>query len=91
MAPVSYQHRVPCFVPVGTAGTMNKQRTGNTVRILERVMTVVPSISVLSRFEVICESLISSNGTLRDTVDSVSWVGIELANAVPMNRGSIIW
>ena len=54
-------------------------------------MTVVPRMTVLSRLEVVCVSVISSNRTLRNTVNSISFVGMELTNAMPMDCGSVIW
>ena len=74
VAPIAYEYRVPCFVPIGTCGTMNEQWTSNTVWILKRVMTVVPGMAVLGCLEVVCVSVISSNRTLRDAIDSVRCV-----------------
>lgn len=91
MAPVAYKYRGPRFVPVGTGGTVNEQRSSNAIRILERVMTVVPGMAVLSCLEVICVGLISSNRTLRNAVDSVSFICLELTNAMPMDCGSVVW
>ena len=70
---------------------MDKQRTSDPIRILERVMAVIPTMTVLSRLEVVCVSIVSSNGTLRDTVDPISFVRMELTNAMPMNCGPIVW
>ena len=90
MAPVAYKYRLPLFVPVGTSGTVNNQRASDAIRILERVVTVVPSMTVLSRFEVVCVSTVSSNWTLGNTVNSVSLVCMKLTNAMPMNCGSVV-
>lgn len=70
---------------------MNKHRTSDAIRILERVMTVIPGMTILSRLEVVCVGLISSNGTLRNTVDSVRFVCLKLTNAMPVNCGSVVW
>lgn len=53
-------------------------------------MAVIPGVTVLSRFEVVCVSVIGSNGALRNTIDSISFVCIVLTNAVPMDRGSVV-
>lgn len=70
---------------------MNKQRTSDAIRVLERVMTVVPGMTVLSCLEVVCVCVTSSYGTLRNTVDPIGFVCVELANAMPMDCGSIVW
>lgn len=70
---------------------MNEQRTSDAIWILERVMTVVPGVTVLSRLEIVCISVIGSNGTLRNTVDSISFVCVKLTNAMPMDCSSVVW
>ena len=54
-------------------------------------MTVVPGVTVLSRLESVCISVIGSNWTLRDAVDSISFVCVKLTNAMPMDCSSVIW
>ena len=70
---------------------MNEQGTSDAIRILERVMTMVPGMPILSCFESVCIGVILCNRTLRHTVDSISFIWIKLTNAMPMNRGSIVW
>ena len=53
-------------------------------------MTVIPGMSILSGFKIICVSLVCGNWTLRHTVDSISFVRMKLTNAMPMDRGSIV-
>lgn len=53
-------------------------------------MAVIPSMAVLSRLEVVRVSIVCSNGTLRDTVDPISLVGMELTNAMPVDGSPII-
>ena len=53
-------------------------------------MTVVPAMTVLSRLEVVCESIISSNGTLGNTVDTIGCVCMKLSKAMPMDCGSVL-
>ena len=69
---------------------MNEQRTSNAVRILERVVTMVPGMTVLSRLEVVCEGLLRRNRTLRNTVDAVRCICMELTDAVPMDCASVV-
>ncbi len=90
VAPVTHQYRIQCFIPVSTVGTVNEQRASEAIWILERVVAVIPGMSVLSRLEVVCVGLTRGNWTLRHAVDSISFVCIELTNAMPMDRGSII-
>ena len=91
MVPVTHKNRVQCFIPIGTRGSMDKHRTSDAVRVLERVMTVVPGMTVLGRLEVVGESVIGSYGTLRNTVDPIICVCMELAYAMPMDSSSIVW
>ena len=70
---------------------MNEQRANDAIWVLERIMTVVPGMSILSRFEIVCVSFIRSNWTLRHSIDSISFVCMKLTNAMPMDRGSIVW
>ena len=91
MTPVAYQYGIPRLVPVGAGGTMDQQRTSDPVRILERIVTMVPGVAVLGGLESVSVRVVSGNGTLRDAVDSVRLVGMELTNAVPMDCGSVVW
>ena len=70
---------------------MNEQGASDAIGILEGVMTMVPGMPVLSRFEVVCVSISHRNRTLRHTIDSISFVCVKLTNAMPMNGGSIVW
>lgn len=54
-------------------------------------MAVIPTMTVLSRLEVVRVSIVSSNGTLRNTVDPISFVCMELTNAVPMDGSPIVF
>ena len=91
MAPIIDQYGFPCFIPISAGWTVNEQGASDAIGILEGVMTMVPGMPVLSRFEVVRVSIIQRNRTLRHTVDSISFVCIKLTNAMPMNRGSIVW
>ena len=91
MVPVTYKNRVPCFIIIGTRWPMNKQGTSNAVRVLERVMTVVPSSTVLGRLEVVGESVVGRYGTLRNTVDPIICICMELTDAMPVDSSSVVW
>ena len=91
MVPVTHKNRVPCFIPVGTRRPMDKQGTGNAVRVLERVMTVVPGMTVLGRLEFVGESVIGSYGTLRNPVDSIICICMKLTYAMPVDSSSVVW
>ena len=91
MVPVTNKDRVPCFIPVGTGRPMDKQRTSNAIRILERVMTVVPGMTVLGRLEIVGESVIGSYGALRNTVDPIIRVCMKLTDTMPVDSSSIVW
>ena len=69
---------------------MNEQGTSDAIRILERVMTMVPSIPILSCFESVCIGIILCNWTLCHTVDSIGFVCMKLTNTMSMDRGSIV-
>ena len=49
----------------------------------------IPGVAILHSFEVVRVSLVRSDGTLSHTIDSISLVGMELANAVPMDGSPI--
>ena len=91
MIPVTHKDGVPCFIPIGTRGSMDKQWTSNAVRILERVMTVVPGMTVLGRLEFVGESVIGSYGTLRNPVDSIICICMKLTYAMPVDSSSVVW
>lgn len=90
MAPIVYQYRVPCFVPISTGGAMNKQRTCDSIRVLERVVAVIPRMTVLHCLKVVCVGIVRSNGTLRNTVDPISFIRMKLTNAMPMDGSPIV-
>lgn len=69
---------------------MNKQRTSDSIRVLKRVVAVIPSMAVLNCLEVVCVSIVRSNGTLRNTVDPISFIGMKLTDAMPMDGGPIV-
>lgn len=52
-------------------------------------MTVVPSMSILQGLPLIGEAITLSNWTLRDTIDTVHLISIELTNSVPVYRSSV--
>ena len=91
MAPIIDQYGFPCFIPVSAGWTMNEQGASDAIWILEGVMTMVPGMPVLSRFEFVGVSIILRNRTLRHTVDSISFICMKLTNPMPMNRGSVVW
>ena len=91
MVPVTYKNRVPCFIIVGTRRPMNKQGTSDAVRVLERVMTVVPGSAVLGRLEFVGESVVGSYGTLRNTVDPIICICMKLTYAMPVDSSSVVW
>ena len=91
MVPVTHKNRVPRFIPVGTRGSMDKQGTSNAVRVLERVMAVVPGMTVLGRLELVGESVVGRYGTLRNTVDSIICICMKLTYAMPVDCSSIVW
>ena len=70
---------------------MNEQGTSNAVRVLERVMTVVPGMTVLGRLEFVGESVVGSYGTLSNTVDPIICICVELTYAMPVDSGSVVW
>ena len=49
----------------------------------------IPGVAILSSFEVVRVSLVRSDGTLSHAIDTISFVGMELANAVPMDGSPI--
>ena len=69
---------------------MNKQRTSDSIRVLERVVAVIPCMTVLNCLEVVCVSIVRSNGALRNTVDPVSFVCVELTNTMPMDGSPVV-
>ena len=69
---------------------MNKERTSDSIRVLERVVAVIPCMTVLNCLEVVCVSIVRSNGTLRNTVDPISFVRMKLTNAMPMDGSPIV-
>ena len=90
MVPVTNKNRVPCFIIVSARRPMNEQGTSNAVRVLERVMTVVPGMTVLGRLEIVRESLVGRYGTLRNPVDSVICIRMKLTYAMPVDSSSIV-
>ena len=90
MTPVADEDWIPCLVPISTRRTVDEYRAGDPVRVLEGVVTVVPGMTVLSRLEVVCKSVFSSNGTLRNTVDPIRCVCMKLSEAMPVDCGSVV-
>lgn len=53
-------------------------------------MAVIPSVAVLGRVESVRVLFIVGDGTLCDAVDAIHFVGSQLADSVPVNRGSVV-
>ena len=49
----------------------------------------IPGVAILRSFEIVRVSLVRSDGTLSHAIDTISLVGMELANAVPMDGSPI--
>jgi len=60
------------------------------VTYLERVVAVIPSVSVLGRGEIVCEGILWRDRALRDPVYAIHLVRAKLPDAVPMDRCPIV-
>ena len=68
---------------------MNEQATCCTIRILERIVTVIPGMTILGGSETVGVCLICGDGALGHAIDSISLISVELTDTVPMDGGSI--
>ena len=63
---------------------------GKTLRVLQRVVTVVPRASILSNVEPVCILMIWRYRALRHSVYSIHLHSMKLSDTMPMNCGPII-
>ena len=89
MVPITDQDWVPRFIPICTAGAMNDHRPSHAIRILQRVVTVVPAVAILQSLEIVGITATGSNGALCHAIHTIGLVGVELSEAMPMNCGAI--
>lgn len=66
MEPVCNDDGSPFFIPVGTVRAVNKERSCNTIGVLRAVVTMVPSMTVLGKFELVLEGITFSSWALSD-------------------------
>lgn len=61
-----------------------------SVRILSRVMAVIPRCPILRHFELVCKLVTRCDGALRYCVDTIILKGIQHSHSVPVDRGPIV-
>lgn len=69
---------------------LGSRHLGTYICILKRIVTVIPSRSILGSTPPIRETISLSNGTLCHTIDTVHLVGVELSNTMPVHCGTIL-
>jgi len=89
VAPITYENRVPSLIPIATAGAMNEQRTGRAIRVLERIVAMIPGMSILGSSEVVCVSLTSGDRALRYAIYSIGLIRVELTDTVPVDGAPV--
>ena len=89
MNPITDQYWIPRLVPISTGWPMYKQRPSNPIRILQRIMTMIPAVAVLQSFEIVGVCVTCSNGALCHAVHTISFIGMKLANTMPVDCAAI--
>lgn len=72
-------------VPVCACWSIDENRANDTIRILQREMTVIPSMAVTCRSERIGKGLAGSDRTLGDSWNTIVGVVVLLMDSVPVD------
>lgn len=60
-----------------------------SIRILRRVVTMVPRCPILRRFELVCKMIIWCDRALRYCVNTIILKRIKQSHSMPVNRGTV--
>ena len=85
---VRKHHRSEIYIVVPVFGAINNDWPNNAVRILGRIMSMIPCRSVKFGFERVCKTLSGSNRALCKARNAVHPLAVVLQETVPMNRSA---
>lgn len=90
VVPVRDRERTHVLVVVGSGGTLDNNRTDDTVTVLAREVRVVPGRTVLGGLEGVGLLLAWCDGALGDTGHTVLSVLVVLAETVPVDGRAVV-
>lgn len=88
--PVRQHHRAKIDVVVGVLGAIDDDRAKHTIRVLRRVVRVVPRGSVQLGLELVRVALARGNRALVNTRDTILPRGSRLQETVPVKSGALL-
>lgn len=91
MAPVTKQEWVQSDIKVCRRRSVKRDWSSKTIRILKRVMTVIPRSAILRDVEFVGIGIVGRNGALCDRVDTVMLEGIEHTDTVPVDSRAVVF
>jgi len=90
VVPVGDRKRAGVDIVVGSGGTLNNDRTNETITVLAREVRVVPGSTVLRGLESVGLLLARCNGALGDTGNTILSVLVPLTETVPVDRSAVV-
>ena len=90
VAPVAEEEWCDGFVIVTCTGTMESHWASKAIRVLERVVAVIPGCTVLGHPELVSEAVASGDWALGDAVDAVVLKRVKLPDAMPMDGSAVV-
>ena len=70
---------------------MESHRASKAIRVLQRIVAMIPRCAILGDIECIREAVAASNWTLRYAVNSVHFKGVLHSDAVPVGGSAIVF
>lgn len=90
MVPIIQEEHTEVLIVVGRSRAVDDNASKDTLPRLESKVGMIPSRAVLQSSPSVRHSVFGGSGTLCNGHNTILVVGVVLANAMPMNAGSII-
>ena len=91
MTPVTEEERRECNIIIRRAGPVKSHRASEAIRVLQRIVAMIPRCAILGDIECISEAVAGSNWALRYAVNSIHFKRVLHSDAVPVNCSAIVF